>query len=98
MAFKSGNNLRFELKGFSLVILTFRFEVTRGYFGTDLVIFNCGQMPWTTPEPHTPLQASVPHQREDVRPPTHDLQAHIRGGSSVKSGFESETLRPRSYH
>ncbi|GBM78946.1 hypothetical protein AVEN_40510-1 [Araneus ventricosus] len=44
-----------------------------GYFGTDLVILNLGQMTRTTPDLVPSLQSSVPHQREDVSPPTYDL-------------------------
>ncbi|GFV31231.1 uncharacterized protein TNCV_4388051 [Trichonephila clavipes] len=39
---------------------------TRGLLATDHVIFNHGQVTWTTPELAPPLLTTTPHQREDV--------------------------------
>ncbi|GBM94188.1 hypothetical protein AVEN_100407-1 [Araneus ventricosus] len=55
----------FRLSGFSLVISASRSEATRGYFGTDIVGLNRGQMTRTTPEVPPPLQTSAPHQWEE---------------------------------
>ncbi|GBL90373.1 hypothetical protein AVEN_178817-1 [Araneus ventricosus] len=38
-------------------------------FGVDLVILNLGQITRMIPEPALPLQAPVPHQREEIWPP-----------------------------
>ncbi|GBO28570.1 hypothetical protein AVEN_20686-1, partial [Araneus ventricosus] len=71
-----------------------------GYFGTDLIIVNHGQMMRTTHELAPSLQLSAPHQREDVCPTPSDLrctsQDHIHNGSSVESGFELGIVRFRS--
>ncbi|GBO27621.1 hypothetical protein AVEN_239945-1 [Araneus ventricosus] len=68
-----------------------------GYYGTDLVILNYGQMTRTTPELALPLQISAPHQRERVWPlrAIWGATGPIHGGSS-ESGFEPGTLRPES--
>ncbi|GBM18202.1 hypothetical protein AVEN_151734-1 [Araneus ventricosus] len=52
----------------------------------------------TTPELAPPLQASTPHQREDLWPLCMIWYetGPIHGGSSVESGFEPGTLRPQS--
>ncbi|GBM29647.1 hypothetical protein AVEN_125294-1 [Araneus ventricosus] len=52
----------------------------------------------TTPEQPPPLQASAPHQREDISP-LHMIQrtlGPIHDGSSVESGFEPGALRSQS--
>ncbi|GBN46031.1 hypothetical protein AVEN_37818-1 [Araneus ventricosus] len=79
---------------FSLVTLTPSFEATRGYFGTELIIFNLGRM---TPELATvPLFKLLHHTSGSafVRFSVH--QSPTQGGFSVKSGFEFGTLLPRN--
>ncbi|GFU97596.1 uncharacterized protein TNCV_190041 [Trichonephila clavipes] len=39
---------------------------TRGLLATDHVIWNHGQVTWTTPELAPPFLTTTPHQREDV--------------------------------
>ncbi|GFX15708.1 uncharacterized protein TNCV_2131941 [Trichonephila clavipes] len=41
-------------------------KTTRGLLATDHVIWNHGQVTWTTPELAPPLLTTTPHQREDV--------------------------------
>ncbi|GBN64142.1 hypothetical protein AVEN_186541-1 [Araneus ventricosus] len=62
-----------------------------GYFGTNLAISNLGQMTRIPPGLAPTLQASAPHQRDDVWPPT--CNRPIQDGSAVESGFEPGTLR-----
>ncbi|GBL78861.1 hypothetical protein AVEN_48849-1 [Araneus ventricosus] len=74
-----------------------------GYFGTDLVILNRGQMTRTTPELAPPLQTSAPHQWEDVWLPTYDLACNTPNTRPIFSGIGFQTwnppaLRSRSYH
>ncbi|GFX90744.1 uncharacterized protein TNCV_3165751 [Trichonephila clavipes] len=38
----------------------------RGLLATDHVIFNHGQLKWTTPDLAPPLLTTTPHQREDI--------------------------------
>ncbi|GBN28553.1 hypothetical protein AVEN_222920-1 [Araneus ventricosus] len=77
----------------SLVIFTSHFEVTRGLFGTDLVILNSGQLTRTTPELPPPLEASTSHQREEVCPPTYDLACNrIFSGIGFRTWTPSDTL------
>ncbi|GBO34127.1 hypothetical protein AVEN_218405-1 [Araneus ventricosus] len=91
-------NRRISSQRFSLVILTPRFEVTRGLFWTGFVILYRGQMTMTTPELAPLLQTSTPYQREDVWPLRMIWRATvpIYNGSSVKSGLEPTALRPQS--
>ncbi|GBM13752.1 hypothetical protein AVEN_90016-1 [Araneus ventricosus] len=70
------------------------FEVKRGYFGTDLVILNHGQITRTTPELASPLQTSAPHQREDVWPHTYDLTCNRSTTRLILSGIGFRTWSP----
>ncbi|GBM04060.1 hypothetical protein AVEN_247933-1 [Araneus ventricosus] len=69
-----------------------------GYFETDLVILNCGQMMSTAPE----LVTSSPNFRTiaagDIWPLRMSWHAAgpIHGRSLVESGFEPGALQPRS--
>ncbi|GBN95366.1 hypothetical protein AVEN_126333-1 [Araneus ventricosus] len=69
-----------------------------GYFGTDLVTLNRGQLMGTTPELAHPLQASLSHQREEHMATKYDLERNRphTGGSSVESGFEPGVFRPEA--
>ncbi|GBL74014.1 hypothetical protein AVEN_230931-1 [Araneus ventricosus] len=65
----------------------------KGYFGTDLVIFNRGQMTRTTPE----LETRFPNFRTTLAggrlpPPIYDLTCN-RPTYTAESGFKLGTLR-----
>ncbi|GBM78155.1 hypothetical protein AVEN_2437-1 [Araneus ventricosus] len=75
-----------------LVILTSRFEATQGYFGTELVILNHGQMTIPQLAPH--FQTSTPHQREDVWPSTYDLACNRPHTWRIFSGIWFRTWNP----
>ncbi|GBM69003.1 hypothetical protein AVEN_55430-1 [Araneus ventricosus] len=87
----------------SLVILTSRFEATRGLFGTDLVILNLGQMTRTTPElaqPSTSFHATPAGGRLTT---TYDLACSRPHTRRIFSGIGSRTWnppapKPRPYH
>ncbi|GBN13719.1 hypothetical protein AVEN_126562-1 [Araneus ventricosus] len=56
-----------------------------------------------TSELAPPLQASAPHQREDVWPPTYDLTSNRPNTQRIFSGIKFRTwnpsaLRPTPYH
>ncbi|GBN45487.1 hypothetical protein AVEN_20430-1 [Araneus ventricosus] len=87
----------------SLVILTSRFEATRGLFWADLAIFNLGLMTRTTPELEPPFQASAPHRWENVWTPTYDLTCNRPHTRRIFSGIWFRTWsppapRPRPYY
>ncbi|GBM92229.1 hypothetical protein AVEN_160501-1, partial [Araneus ventricosus] len=70
-----------------------------GYFGVDLVTLNHSEMTRTTPElaSLSPSFRTTPAVGRLVSYVLFKVQqVHIRGGSSVESGFEPVTFRYRS--
>ncbi|GBN87412.1 hypothetical protein AVEN_207192-1 [Araneus ventricosus] len=70
-----------------------------GYFWTNLLILNCGQMTRMTPELATPFPTylTVPSAGCLATYVEFNVQkAHIHGRSSVKSSFKPGALWPRS--
>ncbi|GBM78323.1 hypothetical protein AVEN_222143-1 [Araneus ventricosus] len=69
-----------------------------GYFGTDLIILNHGQMTRTTPDLAPTVQASTPHQRQGVWPLRfiYRVTGAMHDGSSVESGIGPGTLLPEN--
>ncbi|GBL80391.1 hypothetical protein AVEN_92295-1 [Araneus ventricosus] len=67
-----------------------------GYFGTDLIILNRGQITRATPEPAPHLQNYAPHQREDVCPSTYDLACKSPNTRRTFSGIGFRTWNPSS--
>ncbi|GBN25944.1 hypothetical protein AVEN_273345-1 [Araneus ventricosus] len=76
-------------------IVTLKEKELEGYFGTDLVILNLGQVTRTSfelapPSPNfltTPAGGRLAHARFEV------YQAHKDGASSVELGLKSGTIR-----
>ncbi|GBO02126.1 hypothetical protein AVEN_154094-1 [Araneus ventricosus] len=88
---------------FSLVILRSRFEQHEGYFGTNLVILNLGQMTRTTPElaPPSPNFHATPTGGRLTT--TYDLTCNRPHTRRIFSGIGFRTWnppppKPRPYH
>ncbi|GBM21284.1 hypothetical protein AVEN_53857-1, partial [Araneus ventricosus] len=68
-----------------------------------LVILNRDQVTRATPETAPPLQASAPHQREDVSPSTYYLTSNKPNTRRIFSGIGFRTSippvpKPTPYH
>ncbi|GBM08527.1 hypothetical protein AVEN_69752-1 [Araneus ventricosus] len=86
-----------------LVILTSRFEATRGSFGTDLVIFNLGQITRTTPELAHPSPNFHAIPAGGRLTTTYDLACNGPHTRRIFSGIGSRgwsppAPKPRPYH
>ncbi|GBN65511.1 hypothetical protein AVEN_124378-1 [Araneus ventricosus] len=87
-------------KSLTLVILTAFLKQHEGYFRTDLVILNLGEMMRTTPELAPP---TLNFQREGVWAPTYDLTCTRPNILRIFSGIGSRAWEPlppvpRPYH
>ncbi|GBM35891.1 hypothetical protein AVEN_125877-1 [Araneus ventricosus] len=78
----------------SLGFVTFVLKRHKGYFGTDLVSLNRCQMTKTSPGLTRPLQASAPHQRDDVWPLTYDLARNRPKAQRIFNGIVFRTWNP----
>ncbi|GBM52084.1 hypothetical protein AVEN_131104-1 [Araneus ventricosus] len=69
------------------------------HFGTGLAGFNHGQMTRKVSELTAPLQASLPHQKEDVYPHTYDLTCNTADLQWNRvSSLKHLAPKPRPYH
>ncbi|GBM07214.1 hypothetical protein AVEN_25474-1 [Araneus ventricosus] len=83
-----------QLSVFIVVILTFRFEATRGLFWDDLVSFNHGRIAMKAPEPPPPSPSFRAILAGGIL--VHCVRFNMHDGFSVESVFEPGTLYSRS--